>query len=57
MVGVRSARTVLAVNPDADAPVFAVADVGIVADWREAVPALLAAIEANPEARVTSGRH
>ena len=57
MVGVRSARTVLAINPDADAPVFAVADVGIVADWREAVPALLAAIEANPEARVTSGRH
>lgn len=44
MVGVRAAGTVLAINPDRDAPVFAVADVGIVADWRVAVPALLAAV-------------
>jgi electron transfer flavoprotein alpha subunit len=39
-VGVRSAGTIVAVNPDADAPVFDVADVGIVADWREVVPEL-----------------
>ena len=41
MVGVRAAGTVLAINPDPDALVFAVADVGIVADWHEAVPALV----------------
>lgn len=39
-VGVRSAGTIVAVNPDGDAPVFEFADVGIVADWHEAVPEL-----------------
>jgi electron transfer flavoprotein alpha subunit len=39
-VGVRSAGAVLAVNPDAEAPVFAMADVGIVGDWAEVVPLL-----------------
>jgi electron transfer flavoprotein alpha subunit len=34
-VGVRSAGTIVAVNPDPDAPVFSFADVGIVGDWRE----------------------
>ena len=44
LVGVRSAGTVLAVNSDPDAPVFAAADVGIVGDWRQAVPLLTAAL-------------
>ena len=42
MVGVRAARSVLAVNPDPDALVFAVADAGIVGDWRDVLPLLLA---------------
>jgi electron transfer flavoprotein alpha subunit len=46
MVGVRSAGTVVAVNPDPDAPIFTYADIGIVGDWREVVPALDAAITA-----------
>jgi electron transfer flavoprotein alpha subunit len=41
LVGVRGAGTVVAVNPDPDAPVHAAADVGIVADWRVAVPVLV----------------
>jgi electron transfer flavoprotein alpha subunit len=45
MVGVRAAGTVLAINPDPDALVFGAADIGIVADWRDAVPALVAALE------------
>ena len=45
MVGVRAARTVLAVNPDPDALVFDAADVGIVGDWREAVPLLVQELE------------
>jgi electron transfer flavoprotein alpha subunit len=44
MVGVRAAGTVLAVNDDPDALVFGFADVGIVGDWHEVVPALAAAL-------------
>jgi electron transfer flavoprotein alpha subunit len=43
-VGFRSAGFVLAVNAQADAPVFAAADLGLVGDWREIVPALEAAL-------------
>jgi electron transfer flavoprotein alpha subunit len=51
MVGVRGAGAVLAINRDPDALVFAGADVGIVADWREAVPLLVAALrDARPVA-------
>jgi electron transfer flavoprotein alpha subunit len=44
MVGVRAAGTVLAINPDPNALVFGMADIGIVADWQQAVPALVAAL-------------
>lgn len=40
MVGVRSAGTILAVNQDPDALVFGHADVGLVGDWHQVVPAL-----------------
>jgi electron transfer flavoprotein alpha subunit len=43
-IGVRAAGTVLAINSDASAPIFTHADVGIVADWREVVPRLVAAL-------------
>ncbi len=42
MVGVRAAGTVLAVNSDPDALVFDGADLGIVGDWHEVVPLLVA---------------
>ena len=44
LVGVRGADTVLAVNADPSAPVFAAADIGIVGDWRAVVPQLVAAL-------------
>jgi electron transfer flavoprotein alpha subunit len=47
VIGTRSAGTVLAVNLDEKAPIFDWADVGIVADWRQAVPALVAALESS----------
>ena len=40
MVGLRRAGLIVAINPDAEAPVFDFADYGIVADWHEAVPEL-----------------
>ena len=44
MSGVRAAGQILAVNPDRDAPVFGTCDIGLVADWRDVVPALVAEI-------------
>ncbi|HUC06301.1 MAG TPA: FAD-binding protein [Acidimicrobiales bacterium] len=44
MVGVRAAGTVLAVNHDPDALVFAHSDIGIVGDWHEVIAALTVAV-------------
>ena len=43
-VGLRAAGTVLAINHDAAAPIFEAADVGIVGDWRAALPLLVAGL-------------
>jgi electron transfer flavoprotein alpha subunit len=44
MIGVRGADTVLAINSDPAAPVFTMADIGIVADWRDVVRPLAEAL-------------
>jgi electron transfer flavoprotein alpha subunit len=44
VIGVRAAGTVLAINPDASAPIFDASDVGIVGDWRAVMPLLLEAL-------------
>jgi electron transfer flavoprotein alpha subunit len=43
-VGMRTARTVLAINRDPDAFIFRLAHFGIVADVRDALPQLIAAL-------------
>lgn len=48
--GVRRAHTVLAVNSDPDAEIFRHCDIGVVADWRAAVPALAEAFRRAPAA-------
>lgn len=44
MVGVRKAGTIVAINKSPKAPIFARSDLGLVADWAEAVPLLARAI-------------
>jgi electron transfer flavoprotein alpha subunit len=46
VAGMAGSRTIVAINRDPEAPIFGVAHMGIVGDYREVVPALIASVRA-----------
>jgi electron transfer flavoprotein alpha subunit len=51
LAGVAGARHIVAINKDPDAPIFRVADIGVVEDWRKVLPPVIERL-----ARVLGGR-
>ena len=47
MVGMKGAKNIIAINKDADAPIFTIADLGIVGDVHKVLPKLIDAIKAK----------
>ena len=54
LAGMRSSKYIVAINKDADAPIFAHADYGIVSTWEDALPVLESALSSHQSSAVIS---
>ncbi len=45
LVGMKGSKNIIAINKDPEAPIFAIADLGIIGDVHKVIPALLEALE------------
>ena len=60
MVGMKGAKNIIAINKDKEAPIFGIADLGIVGDVHKVLPKLIEALQARglrPRCELCRSRH